>query len=564
MCGVVRGARVGLLWLLPALLLTGCVNVGEHRASLEAAGERMEDARETLEPPGPVAEPGAPEGARLIEAPREQAWLYRPTGPVDYHLTLREVVAMLVPDRPANYRMATYYNPMVKSPLEARSLKDHMDSIALQANVDWSYRAGALVFSTMVTRQYHLPTFGGSVNNTRLNANNLGVASTSEGSGTGVTNSFEATVNLMAEMERLVNTSLGILPCQRDLENLSQQGQGQGFGGQGFDDDTDDDQTKRQPRQTLAGVPRLRKPTREQECYSVSGAANLLTITARPQTLVRFEEAYYPFVEGLKRSALLKIITIKLDVTDLTQQRLDLDLVRTGSRFVGGGQGATLFSNITSDLTSSQAAEQGVGGAVFSAGLVDPGSPWNGSSLLLQSLESITNMTVEDSRELLAYSNRLITIQDTERFNYISELQRDPETVGQTTTIRTNITTDAVVTGQSLNILPSLTEDTISLHIVINEASLTRLKVNGTGDTRISLPDTSNSDVVFDVTLGDRETALIASTIRAETQLREDKSGILPIRWLDRFFSNSNEGQQRIYQTVYLIEARFQAPVPLS
>lgn len=529
--------------LLVTALLTGCMNVGEHRASLEEAGERIEDVREILTEPRTVV----PENAKQVEVPRDQAWLYRPVSPVDYHLPLRATVAELFPGRPVIYRMAPGYDPIVRSMLGARTLKEHLDSITLQANVSWSYSAGTLVFSAMVTRQYPLPMFGGAVNTTELKANNL---SSDLDADAGVTNTFEATANLMAELESLVNTTLGILPCQKDLSGLSVQQQSQEYV---------------QSDRTLAGVPHLHEPLPEQECYSVSGLANLLTITARPQTLLRFEEAYRPFSEGLKRSALLKIITIKLDVTDLTQQRLDLDLVRRGSKIVGGIEGelegGTLLSNITTDLTSSQALS---GGAVLRATFVDPDSPWSGSSVLLQSLESIANMTVEDSRELLAYSNRLITIQDTERFNYISSIEQDLEATGNVSVIETTINTDTVVTGQTLNILPSLTDDTISMHIVINEANLTRLKVEGTSSIRVSLPDTSNSDVVFDVSLGDRETALIASTTRAETQLREDKSGILPIGWLNRILSNSNEGQQRIYQTVYLIEAHFQKPLPMS
>ena len=549
---MMRTTKIAVTALAFALLLSGCLNVGDHRATLETAGDRIETAREMLTET-PVEVDFVPTGAKAVEIPKDQAWLYRPIGPVDYHMSLRDAVGELVSSRPASYRMALAYNPVVKSPPDARTLKDHLDSMAMQANVGWHYEAGGLVFTAMVTRQYRLPVFGGAINTASISANNLGAGA---GGGTGSDNTFSMTTHLSGELQGLVGATLGIKPCQNQGQGQQQDQQQQQQREQGSGDEM--------TPATMAGVPVLKEPEREEECYTLSPAANLLTITARPQTLLRFEEAYDPFLKGLKRSALLKIITIKLDVTDLTQQRLDLDLVRSGSRLVGGGPGGTLIQNITSDLTSSQTNLEGGLGAVFSATFVDAGSPWNGSSLLLQSLESITNVTVEDSRELLAYSNRLITIQDTERFNYVSQIQRDPETVGQTTTVRTSISTDQVVTGQALNILPSLSEDTISLHIVINEATLLRLKVDGTGDTRISLPDTANSDVVFDVTLGDNQTALIASTIRSETSLNEDKSGIIPLPFLDRLLSNSNEGQQRIYQTVYLIEARFQDPVPLS
>ena len=519
--------------LLPALLLIGAcgTNISRQLEHIDEVEERLQSLRADHAPRAATAHtPGT------VDIPRDQAWLHRPLDPGNFTaLTLREAMDELLPGQPVSYLIDDRYDPRVQTSPDAVTVRDHLDSIALQANIGWTYRAGTIVFTHTVTRQYAIPLYGGGVTTTSVHANNLG----DQQGPNRIVNSINATIHLHSEVRHLIGTTLNIIECPLG-EGISNPD------GSGEPPQPEND------RETLRGLPLLAVPVRTLECYNISGSANLITITARPQTLIRFDSAYRAFIESLNRKANLKIITLKLDVTDLSQQRLDLDILRRGTDLSGS------LSNVASDFTGSQSSGTAdTLGAVLNLTLTRPGSPFAGSQLLLQQLESIANLSIEDSREVIAYSNRLITVQDTDRYTYIREIRRDPETTGNTTTLRTSVTADQIVTGQALNILPSLTRDSISLHIVINESTLTRLRIDGTEDTRITLPDTANSDVVFDVTLQDRETALIASSIRAETHTREDKSGLMPIRLLDRLLSNANEGRQRIYQTLYLIEASF-------
>ena len=512
--------------LLTLSLLAACATVtDDQRATIDATQDRMNQHRAADQP-----EP-APPTPQSIEYPREQAWLYRDTDTVNYTLPLRDAVHKLIPGQPVAYRLPPALNPTVSTSPGSTTIKDHLDSMAMQANVHWAFATGTIVFTPTRTRQYEIPLYGGATHTTQVNSNNLGSDTA------GITNAMSSTSSLADELTRLISTALQISPCPRPEDTQQQE-----------DEEEDTTETPR----TLAGIPQISKPDSLTECFSISGAGNIVTITARPQTLVSFETTFSRFLASLNRNVNLKIITVKIDVTDLQQQRLDLDLVWQTN------QVDLTTSNISTDLTSSTLSSAGEAvGAVFDATFTRGSSPWANSAVLLQNLKSISNISVEDSREVLAYSNRLITIQDTERFSYVKEVRRDPETVGQTTTIRTSITSDEIFTGQALNILPSLTASTIGLHIVINESTLTNIKTDGTEEARITLPDTANSDVVFDVTLKDGQTALIASSIRTETTAKEDTSGLLPIPFLDRMLANSAEGMTRTYQTVYVIEASF-------
>lgn len=523
-----------LLTILLTLLTAACAgpNVLKHKDRIEQAQDNLERYQDTLAEPEPAPDPLE---ATTVHWPANQAWLHQPAGELHYHSPLRDALNELLPAQPVTWRIDSNYNPVVKADPDASSYAEHLDSMALQANVHWQYHAGTLVFSPTTTRRYEIPLYGGGWNEVFMTGNNLnpGTAQTA-----GSRNTLTAQMTLRREVENMLTAALQIEPCAGDDDEK--------------DSDTRADSATRNKPPALAGIAALLEPPPVEECYAISGTANLLTITARPQTLFRFEETYNHFIAALNRKVNLKIITLKVDVTDLSQQRLDLDIIRSNTRIDG------FFENISSDVTSTQSPTAAGGlGSVLYLTLDRPGSPWSGSRIILRHLQSLANTSIEDSREVLAYSNRLITLQDTATTTFIDEIRRDPETVGQTTTIRTSISSDKILTGQSVNILPSLTEDRIAMHIVINESSITQLKTEGTGEVRITLPDTVNSDVVFNVTLRDRETALIASSIRAENSVREDKSGLLPITFLDRFLSNANEGQTRVYQTLYVIEAAF-------
>ena len=517
------------LCVVALAIITGCAqNLTEQKQAIEQSQERIEQARTAHEEAGRRSPPTS------IEYPREQAWLYRDIELIDYTMSLRDAVNTLIPGQPVAYRIPPRLNPIVSASPENKTIKAHLDTMAMQANIHWEYAAGTLVFMPTITRQFEIPLYGGGTNTTNVEANNLAA---SDG-GSGVINTLNATMTLANEINGLINATLQINTCQLSGQ-ANQQQQQQGM-------------MQTESARALAGIPIIAEPVQIQECYVVSGAGNLITITARPQTLLRFEKAFNSYLESLHRHVTLKIITVKIDVTDLSQQRLDLDILYESSNIDASA------SNITADLTSSNTSAAGnVIGTVLDIDFTRAASPWAGSNVILQNLNSISNISVEDSREVLAYSNRLITIQDTERFSYVKEVRRDPETVGQITTIRTSIESDEVYTGQSLNILPSLTTETIGLHIVINESTLTNIKRDGTAEATITLPDTANSDVVFDVSLRNKQTALISSSIRTETTTKEDKSGLLPLPILDRILSNSNEGESRIYQTLYVIEAAF-------
>ena len=162
------------------------------------------------------------------------------------------------------------------------------------------------------------------------------------------------------------------------------------------------------------------------------------------------------------RQASIKITILHLDVTDLAQHQVDLTLLRNASI-------ALNLSNVTQDLISSRID---AAGSVLSIRATDPDSAWQSSELIMKALASLGNVAVDDTKEMLVYNNRLVTLRNYRVHRYVEEVTIQQTNAGGTSLSTPTVEIGEIETGQAINILPTLTRDRIALHIVINQAQI--------------------------------------------------------------------------------------------
>ena len=423
---------------------------------------------------------------------------------------MRATLRAIVPGHPITYAIEDSYNPSVRSAPNSITYKDHLDSVALQANVGYEYHSGTLIITPTMTKRYTVPLSGGGTNNIIVSNNNLSETSTQ---GT-FSNNLYSSITPRDDVLHLVHAALDIPHCTGEA-------------------------TDKEPQATTD-----RYTANTNECYSIAPSGNLLTITARPHRIVKFDAVYEEWIKAVTRQAIIKFTTIRLDVTELAQQHIDISTIRNAT--IAGS-----LENITSNLVDSTVDASG---SVMTIRIDDPGSPWNTSQIILRALNRIGNASIEDSREMVVYNNRLVTFRDFSVTRYIEQISIESTNTGGTSRETPNVEVGNLETGQALNILPTLTDDLIGMHIVINEAILdgfTQYELFGTSGV---LPQNSGSDTIFDVTLNDSEAVLLASTSRIETNHNVDQSGLLPVWPFNLIGPNASEGRRRVIQTLYLIE----------
>ena len=501
-----------LACLLAALVLPACSENIRQRE--QEFSEAMERHRQLLEDQQTVRAINT--RARRVDVPSERAWLYRPYRATYRNQGLRETLERLTPGFPVAYALPVKYNPRVSSTPNAVTVEDHLNAISLQANVGYEFHQGILLVTPMVTREYEVPLYGGGSNIINVSSNNLGTDGNKAG---GFENNVSSQLSAQNDVHQLVNTVLGIQYCEQVSEGED-------------------------------GAAALAAHTwNDQECYSISPTGNLLSITARPQRIVLFDDAYEKWLRSVTRQANIKITVVRLDVTDLAQQHVDLSLVRNASI-------AANISNLTQDLAATQI---NAGGGVFSLKIDDPDSSWNSSEIILKALAQVGNISIDDTKEVLVYNNRLVTIRNYRIHRYVERTSIQQTDSGGTSLSTPTVEIGELETGQAINILPTLTDDLIALHIVINEAKIDSLDTYDIAGSSGVLPTSSGNDNIFDVTIEDGETVLLASTHREEVEVKTDRSGLLPVWPFNQLTGNSASGGKRLTQTLFLIQGNFRS-----
>jgi len=507
--------RTSLPVFLSLLLLASCnapkiEELRDESASVGAEFEQLlEDFRKRAEDAQPIPD------HTVVESDPYQLLLNSELVASYQGQGAREAFRQIVVGYPVVFDIPDNYDPKVQVSPKAVTVRDHLDSLSVQANLGYSFIDDVFVVSRTATRDFVIPAFGNSNADSAgatyaLSFNNLASNSNSGRFQNEATFRF----NIYEELTGLVKSITGLDECQTDVVNIS--------------------------TGPVPDVPLL-NATPPSECYSISGSANLLTLTAAPRSMSQFKSAYNEWIASINRSAEVTLKIIELDVTDVSQQSFDFSLIRNASVIT------------TLDATTNGLVDINQGAGVLRFNFQE-GNRWDGSQIIIQALTAVGDIANIETKEFQVHNNRLLTIRNFTNERFVEEITIQDTASGGTSLSTPSITQGEIPVGQALNILPTITKGEITMHIVYNDASLDRLVPFAVGDTISGVtPIDSGSDNVFDVTLADGETVILASTHRKSIEINDEVPTAAAFPPLKAAVSRS--GEKRVTQTLFVISA---------
>lgn len=440
-------------------------------------------------------------------------WTYKEVSVTTSKLGIRESIQALSQGYPVVFSVADDFNPKVSSSRNSKTIRDHFESYEMQANVGIVVTAGAVIVQPNKTVHYEIPVAGGfggqnlSQQIYNISADNLQQSESAENV-QGFSNRVSIVTNAYEELSNLVKSAVpGAKPCLEVQASL----------------DTED--------------------AADKECYAISGTGNMLTITAKPQDHARFRLIYENWNAAITRQASVSIKVMEIDVTDLAQQQFDITLIRNSLV-------QTQFINQTSGLVDVVDA-----GGFLTFDFQEQGLYETGTQGVIQALNRISDVSLVSTYDLQLHNNKLRTIRNFGTTRFPQEVTIQNTSGGAITTSTPSVKIGQISTGDALNILPTITQDTINLHIVANDAQIEAERPFNFGDGQLQgvTIDDSGQDEVLNVTLKSRQMVLLSSSQRKEIRVVKGSSDFAPI------VGDTRSGEKRIIERIFLISGSIKA-----
>lgn len=459
---------------------------------------------------------------------RKSAFLYHEIKHDYSNLGFRSVLKTLFPGMPLVFDMniPADFNPAVVAPPGAYLVKDHLDAIAIQTNLGWSIQNGVLYISPNQVMHYPIPLFGsgssdggeGIKTTMAVSADNLGGNQRS-----GFYNRVAGDISAYDELASLASSVAGATSCDESSTNSV---------------------ANSDSRDGILAAP---------ACYSLSGAGNILVISARPQAHALFSNAYKPWFKSVNTQVQITLKILMVDVTDIAQQSIDPSIIRSAAISAASGSGH--FKGLGIDFQGNSQSfvsfDESSNGLTFS---FDEGSRFAGSQLIIQALNQVGKTYISKEEEFTTRNNQLNSFSVTEETPYLESVSISTTNTGSnSSTTAPTLKSNATITGSAINIVPTVTGNEIGLRIVINEK-----KLGVREDYKISTAETTiqgsrfgwtSSNSTFTPTLRDGEVVLLVSSQRKVFDIESAKNDFLPL------LGDLRSAQGRVFNTMYLLEA---------
>jgi hypothetical protein len=520
-----KSLKIGSALLAGVLFAAGCTITKHEEIEKQAEGTlaEYEALLQTFKNKKSMAVPKS----KQLEIETETAWLQKEVTSDYSKMRFRSALKQLFPGTPIVYSMniPENYDFEVVAPPQAHTVQDHLNSISLQSNLGWSMSGGVLYVSPNSVVHYPIPLYGsgsgggsGIRSNIKVSSNNLG-----ESNSGGFVNELEGEMSPYDEIASIASSVTGAQACGSQGSAVSPA--------------------------FYSADPVPASPA----CYSLSGAGNILVLSARPQQHALFSSAYKPWYKSVNTQVQITLKVLQTDVTDIAQQALDPSILRTAA--ISAASGLSHFEglgiNAAANSQNFVSFDESANGLTFT---FDEGSRYAGSELIIRALNQVGKTFVSKTQEITARNNQVSSFAMNEETPFL-------ESVSITTTSNNNnssstaptLQSNATLTGTAFNIIATVTGNQIGLRIVINEKTLGERE-----DYEISTEDTfvqgsrygwTSSDSTFTPTLKDGEVALLVSSERKTFDVSNAKNDLLP------FIGDMKSAKGRVFNTLYLIEA---------
>lgn len=228
---------------------------------------------------------------------------------------------------------------------------------------------------------------------------------------------------------------------------------------------------------------------------SFSRPTGTITVTAAPYMMRKVASYINTWNDKMSRQVAIAVKVLTVTLSDTNSYGLDLTAAfkssRVGVNFLSAANGIVSVGNP----------------GTLSMALVDESSKWNGSGGIIQALSTQGKTAVVTTSTVTTLNNKVAPVQITTSQNYVKETTVTTTGSGTDATVETEINTDTLNYGYTMEILPRILDHgrlimlfTLSLTDLLELKSFTS---GGSSSDDSSDSDTSTSD---DTTSSDNST----------------------------------------------------------
>jgi len=482
-----RTFRIPVSLLTAAVLLAGCLY---RSAPVEVEQPdrvlgRIAELREAL------VRRDRTDRLEAVQVPLAESWLEQPLSARYRALPANRALRLVVQGRPVRFNFSEAGAPPVVFPPGAATIREHLDSIAAQA--DWSYALehGVVQVRDIETRQFILHAQPGSTDS-EINLRGL-----KDAGGAAKDNAMKLTLDPYTDE---------ILAAVSNILGDGESGQPDGR-------------------------------------VAISPSANMLIVTARPNAMRQVDKLIDAYNRSVSQIVQLEMSLIEVTFGNAENRDLLLDLIRRSNDLplglvIGGSGGGGAAIGIgeggfpLDDLSRSEGQYR-----------------YDGSSAVFEWLGTFGDTTVNYDDTIEVINNHVASMDVTRTEQYVSSITL--EAVGEGDAVVPEVEFSELRTGTVVHVQPTIVGDRITLRLGLSRSvPLERTPfsfggVSGTGFT------TSDFNRLLSVSLTDGEPKLLASLSSASSLDRN--SGIPLFSALGIGTGRQTEASRR--ETVMLITA---------
>jgi len=479
-----------MIILVFAVLLSGCL----YRSAPEPADlsnpvlDQIEELRKI-----PINRTGT-DHLEEIQIPLAESWLEKPLVARYRALPADRALRLVLQGRPVRFNFDETDAPGVVFPPSASTIREHLDSIAAQADWSYSFEKGVVQVRDLETKHFILNAQPGSVDS-QINLRGLKHSGSAEKDNV-------MTLELDPYTEEVLNAVNNILG-EKDQEG--------GANGQ----------------------------------VAIAPSANMLVVTARPNSMREIEKLLTTYNRSVSQIVRLEMSLIEVTFDNSENRDLMMNLIRRSNDIPIGllisstGNAVALGNDSLSEINNIANATRATGQTRY-----------DGSSAVFRWLESFGDATVNYDDTVEVINNHVASVDVTRTEQYVSSitLQAVSDEGGVAVP---EVKFSELRTGTVVHLQPTIVGDQITLRLGLSRSvPIARQNYNFAG-VRGTNFTTSDFNRLLSVSLRDGEPKLLAS-LSASTS-RDRKTGIPILSSLGLGTAKENETTRR--ETVMLITA---------
>lgn len=236
--------------------------------------------------------------------------------------------------------------------------------------------------------------------------------------------------------------------------------------------------------------------------FTAMPSVNSVAVTAPPDYLHRVEELVQHFNRSASQRVLVEMEIYLVDLSNSEQDTLDWSFVRNASngvRALARQTAGTLLDGLTPFTLSLEDLSDG---------------QYSGTRFIFNALEEQGATTVVSRPRLICLNNQVSELRLTRVTPYTSEVSYSTEQNIATSRLTPNVSTEEVVTGTTIYVLPTINGKAVNLNLSVNYTQINRFLTQSFGgdDTgvNVQLPEYDDTQFTLPIALNSGETMVLA------------------------------------------------------